>query len=246
MKTIFTPLGNRDLLSKAVASKIEEAIRSGKILPDSKLPSEFELCDQFNVSRTAVREAIRTLSARGLVTVEKGRGIFVKNITADSVTDPMHLYLQMQFSGEHALHLVHARQVIEPPIAASAALFHTDEDAAKLIKNLEDLKRSDNGFAELARLDMEFHLNVAKASENPIIPLLLEPIHRLMPKIKSSVYAVVDDAKQSAVIWHGKILTSILARDAEGARQAMLDHLGIAESHIRKMLELKPSEKSLD
>jgi GntR family transcriptional repressor for pyruvate dehydrogenase complex len=174
--------------------------------------------------------------------VEKGRGIFVKNVTADSVTDPMHLYLQMQFSGEHALHLVHARQVIEPPIAASAALYHTDEDAAKLVKNYEDLKKSDGGFLELANLDMAFHLNIAKASENPIIPLILEPIHRLMPQIKSSVYAAVDDAKQSAVIWHGKILERILARDADGAYEAMKDHLNIAESHIRKMLSLPKGE----
>ena len=225
-----------------MADKIEEAIRTRKILPSSKLPSEFELCEQFNVSRTAVREAVRMLSARGLVTVEKGRGVFVKNISVDSVTDPMHLYLMMQFSEEHALHLVHARQVIEPPIAADAAVHHTPEDADKLIKNLEELKKTDGGFLILANLDMEFHLNIAKASENPIIPIILEPIHRLMPQIKSSVYAAVDDAKQSAIIWHGKILERILARDPEGAYTAMRDHLNIAESHIRKMLNLQNHE----
>ena len=178
------------------------------------------------------------LSARGLVNVEKGRGVFVKNVTAQSVTDPMHLYLQMQFDKEHALHLVHARQVIEPPIAASAAVHHTSEDAEKLLKNLEILKKTEGDFAVLAQLDMEFHLGVAKASENPIIPLLIEPIHLLMPKIKSSIYAAVDDAKQSAVVWHEKILNAILARDADAASRAMTDHLGIAEEHIRRVMEM--------
>jgi GntR family transcriptional repressor for pyruvate dehydrogenase complex len=186
------------------------------------------------------------LSARGLVEVAKGRGVFVKNVTAQSVTDPMHLYLQMQFDEEHALYLVHARQVIEPPIAASAARHHTSEDAEKLLGNLEELKRSEDDFALLARLDMEFHLNVAKASENPIIPLILEPIHMLMPKIKSSIYAAVDDAKQSAIIWHEKILNAILARDAEGASKAMTDHLGIAEEHIRRVMQLEAEKKKVN
>lgn len=183
------------------------------------------------------------LSARGLVNVEKGRGVFIKSVTAQSVADPMRLYLQMQFDEEHALHLVHARQVIEPPIAASAAIHHTSEDAEKLLRNLEELRQTEGDFAELARLDMDFHLGIAKASENPIIPLLLEPIHMLMPKIKSSIYAAVDDAKQSAVIWHEKILNAILARDAEGASQAMTDHLGIAEKHIRRVMQVE-GEKS--
>jgi len=180
-----------------VADKIEEAIRTRKILPSSKLPSEFELCEQFNVSRTAVREAVRMLSARGLVTVEKGRGVFVKNISVDSVTDPMHLYLMMQFSEEHALHLVHARQVIEPPIAADAAVHHTPEDADKLIKNLEELKKTDGGFLILANLDMEFHLNIAKASENPDYPRTDSPAHA-----SDQIFRVRSSRRCKAVCYH--------------------------------------------
>jgi DNA-binding FadR family transcriptional regulator len=88
---------------------------------------------------------------------------------------------------------------------------------------------------------MLFHLDIAKASENSLIPLILEPIHRLIPQIKSSVYATVVDAKQSAVEWHEKILTAILQRDAEGARNAMIRHLEIAEQHTEQMLQNQPS-----
>jgi GntR family transcriptional repressor for pyruvate dehydrogenase complex len=228
-----------------VESQIEEAIRTKSLLPGAKLPSEVELCQQFKVSRTAVREALRMLSARGMISIIKGKGMFVQNISAETVTDPIHLYLEMQLERNYVLDVVHARQIIEPPIAASAALHHTEEDAEKLKKDQNDLIESNGDYEELSALDMQFHLDIAKASENSLIPLILEPIHRLTPQIKSSVYATVADAKQSAVEWHDKILSAILCKDAEGARSAMIRHLEIAEQHTEQMLEKqKHSDKN--
>jgi GntR family transcriptional repressor for pyruvate dehydrogenase complex len=124
--------------------------------------------------------------------------------------------------------------MIEPAIAAAAALNHTDEDAVKLKRDLDDLINCSDEHTELSRLDMMFHLDIARASENPIVPLLIDPIHRLMPKIKSQVYDAVKDAKASAVEWHTRILDAILQRDPGAAREAMEQHLRIAEEHIRK------------
>ena len=73
--------------------------------------------------------------------------------------------------------------------------------------------------------------------------MLLEPIHRLAPRIKSSVYATVIDAKQIAVEWHEKILTAILNRDAENARLSMVRHLEIAEQHDKQVL-VKQKQKN--
>jgi GntR family transcriptional repressor for pyruvate dehydrogenase complex len=244
-KKMFISVGKRSLLSNIVVSQIEKTIRSKTLLPGEKLPSELVLCQQFGVSRTAVREALRTLSARGLITIMKGKGIFVQNISSETVTDPIYLYLEMQHERSYVLDVVHARQIIEPPIAASAALHHTEEDAEKLKKDQYDLVHSDGDYRELSRIDMLFHLDIAKASENSLIPLILEPIHRLSPQIKSSVYATVTDAKKSAVEWHEKILTAILQRDAEGAQNAMIRHLEIAEQHTEQMLQNQQStEKS--
>jgi GntR family transcriptional repressor for pyruvate dehydrogenase complex len=216
-----------------VEEKIEEAILAKKLSPGSKLPSEQELCNQFGVSRTAVREALRTLSGRGLVTSVKGTGVFVNNPSADTVTNPMHMYLHLRYEKTHVLDVIHARQMIEPPIAAAAALNHTEEDAVKLKRDLDDLINCSDEQTELSHLDMMFHLDIARASENPIVPLIIDPIHRLMPKIKSDVYGAVKDAKASAVEWHTKILNAILQRDPRAAREAMEQHLRIAEEHIR-------------
>ncbi len=233
---MFTPIGKSNLLSKMVESQIEDAIRTKKVLPDAKLPSEQELCSQFKISRTALREALRMLAARGLVTIIKGKGIYVQSPSAETVTDPILLYLQMQNEAHYILDVVHARQIIEPPIAASAAVHHTEEDAERLKKDFKDLSTSDGDYKELSRLDMLFHLDIARASENTIIPLILEPIHRLAPRIKSSVYAAVTDAKQSALEWHEKILTAILERNPEEAKNAMAKHLEIAEKHDRQII----------
>jgi GntR family transcriptional repressor for pyruvate dehydrogenase complex len=242
---MFAPVGQKNLLSKMVESQIEDAIRSKVLLPGEKISSEQELCRQFKVSRTAVREALRMLSARGLVSIEKGRGIFIQSPSAETVTDPIHLYLQMQGEKNYILDVVHARQIIEPQIAASAAEYHTDEDAEKLKKDFQDLVSSEGDYNELSRLDMLFHLDIAKASENSLIPLILEPIQRLAPRIKSSVYATVADAKQSAIEWHERILEAILRHDSEGARTAMMRHLEIAERHDRQIISQLRSGKPI-
>lgn len=234
---IFVRVENRELLSKSVARQIEEAIQSKKLPLGDKLPAETDLATQFGVSRTAIREALRIVSAKGLIRIEKGRGIFVIEPSSDSVTDPIQLYLKYNMEHNYALDLIHSRQIIEPSIAASAALNRTDEDVVLLKSDIETLIAYDSGFDGLANLDLVFHLHIAKATQSRLIPLILEPIHKLMPEIKKSVYKTNDDAKESAVIWHQKIVDQIVAGDSDGAFRAMKQHLEIAEKHIKVMLQ---------
>jgi len=233
---MFRTVGNGSSLSTSVGRQIEEAIRTRQISPGDKLPSELELCKQFGVSRTVVREALRTLSAKGYISIAKGKGMFVKGFTGEAVTTPLHNYLQMHFERSCVMDIVHARQIIEPSMAAMAAENHSDEDLVRIRKDIDTLKACTGDFTELARLDMLFHLDISKASQNALMPLLVEPIHRLMPNIKSSVYATVADAKDSAVTWHEKIFSAITAGKPEAARRAMTEHLQIAERHAEQML----------
>ena len=232
----FESIEKTELLSHTVETAIERAIRSGELSEGEKLPSQMELCEQFGVSRTAMREALRMLSARGLLRIEKGRGAFVRQLSADSVVAPMELYLHMNSGADHALHVVGARQIIEPPIAAAAALHHTDDDAAKLRANLAELATATDDREALTRLDTEFHLLIAEASHNPMLPLFVRPIQMLMPAIKADVYEVVDDAHSAAAHWHTKIVDAILARDAAGAEAAMTRHLEVAREHVETAL----------
>jgi GntR family transcriptional repressor for pyruvate dehydrogenase complex len=198
-----------------------------------------ELGKQFNVSRTSVREAVQILSARGLVTVEKGRGIYVNKITSNSVIDPLKNFLKLELDEDSAMDLTHARQVLEPAIASEAAKNRNEEDLRILNDDIEALEKCKGSFEELAALDMQFHLDLAKATHNIIIPLLIQPIHSLLPRIKPYVYANVDDSKDSALVWHKKILNAIVNQDQETAYQEMIEHLKIAELHARKVLKLE-------
>lgn len=228
----FKAVGKSELLSQTVESAIEDAIRSGELAPGHKLPSEMEMCSQFGVSRTVMREALRMLSARGMLRIEKGRGIFVSRVSADSVANPMELYLHMHSGPDHAIHVVGARQLIEPPIAAEAARRHTEEDAEKLRANVAQLATAKNDRALMSTLDMSFHLLIAEASQNPVLPLFIRPIQLLMPAIKVQVYGVVHDAHGAAIHWHTRIMEAILARDPEAAYAEMAGHLEVAMEHV--------------
>ena len=234
---MFKKLGTRQLLSLTVQEHIEQAIQEGKLPAGEKLPTEMDLCDNFGVSRTVMREALRGLSAKGLISIEKGRGMFVKEISASSVTDPMYMYLTVNHRSDFALDVIHARQAIEPSIAAMAAVHRTEAELRSLQDNHQRLIAWKDDFVLLANLDGQFHLLVAKASNNPIMPLVIEPIHKLMPRIKLAIYDVVKNAHESAVEYHGKILDAIAAQDEQAARHWMVEHLKQAEVHVRMSLD---------
>ncbi|RMD50938.1 MAG: FadR family transcriptional regulator [Ignavibacteria bacterium] len=234
---MFKPIEERLPIKAIISKQIEEAILSKQFLPDEKLPSENELAAQFSASRTSVREAIQNLAAQGLIRVEKGKGIFVNHITSDTVVTPMAKYLRLKLDRNYVLDLVHARQILEPAIAREAALNHREKDIEVLENALIKLEESTGGYEELAQLDMEFHQDLARATRNIVVPMLLKPIHALLPDLKSTVYANVDEAKESAVLWHGKILEEIKNRNGDGAAAKMLEHLKIAERHAEMILK---------
>jgi len=233
---IFKPLQNREPISKLIASQIEDAILSNKYPPGSKIPSEMKLCEQFKVSRTSLREALKTLAAQGLITVYKGKGIFVNELSSGNVSGSIQKYLKQKLGRNYAFDIVRARQILEPAIAYSASLNRNEEDLRNIESNIRELESSDANFEQLAHIDMGFHLLLAKASQNSVVPLLLKSIYKLVPEINSTVYATIEDARSSAVIWHRKIYELIKNRDAGAATIAMADHLKIAEAHTEKML----------
>lgn len=237
MEDIFTRIGRDFTLSQVIEKKIEEAIRQKKFSSGQKLPSEIELCSMFGVSRTALREAVRMLSARGLLTIKKGSGIFVNDYSSDHAHKHMNLFLELSFDKSYILHLLNVRKMVEPSIARLAAENRTDDDIKILETNLQDLIECDKRDALCeAELDMEFHLLIAKASGNPLIPVMMGSLLSLMPKIKALVIEHIDSAKSAAVEYHQLIVDKIREKNATGAFDAMTEHLKIAEEHNLKLI----------
>jgi GntR family transcriptional repressor for pyruvate dehydrogenase complex len=181
------------------------------------------------------------LSARGIISIEKGRGIFVNGFSSETVTHPMMTYLQ--FKGNDVLDVIKARLIIEPSIAEYAAMHRDEEDIQILMNDIDEMIRNQGHEKEHANLDLQFHLHVAAASKNHIMPLILQPIHKLMPKIKQRILSTVPNAFQSAVEWHSKIVEAIKNSDPEKAFQTMKKHLEIALEHTQQMLKTEEDEE---
>ncbi|HNU78409.1 MAG TPA: GntR family transcriptional regulator, partial [Prolixibacteraceae bacterium] len=143
MEEIFGKISIGQTLSQKIERKIEEAIRQKKLVPGAKLPSERELCESFAVSRTALREALRRLSARGLINVRKGSGMFVSEINIEDAIKSLNLYYDLKFDSNLISQIIEVRRLFEPEIARLAARNHTEEDISILRDNITDLINCD-------------------------------------------------------------------------------------------------------
>jgi GntR family transcriptional repressor for pyruvate dehydrogenase complex len=226
MDEIFGKIGSAQTLSQKIERRIEEAIRQKKLLVGAKLPSERELCEMFAVSRTALREALRRLSARGLVQIKKGSGMFVSELKIKDAIDSLNLYYDLSFDSNLIPQIIEVRRVFEPEIARMAAKNRTDKDLELLLKSITDLENCDPDNTQMeADIINKFHLNVAKATGNPIVIITMEPIYSLLPRMRNLIYANVDGEKSFTIKAHRAIYEAIRDKDAEKALEYMVGQI---------------------
>ena len=182
----FARIKREEPLSHRVERQIREAIKAKIFVPGDKLPGELELAEQFGVSRTAIREALRMLVGRGLINIRKGSGIYISEINMENVVDPFYQLLDMKCGEGGYIHLIRVRLMMEPDIAKSAAENRTDEDVSYLRGNFADMESHAEDPEEMRMIDMKFHRRLAKATGNPLIPTMMEPIYQLLPKFIAS------------------------------------------------------------
>ena len=216
MEDIFGKIGTSQTLSQKIERKIEEAIRTKKLIPGTKLPSEKELCESFAVSRTALREALRRLSARGLIEIKKGSGMYVSEIKIEDAIKSLDLYYDMKFDSNLIRQIIEVRRVFEPEISRLAAVNRSDDDVALLKENLEDLERCDPDNTQLeVDLINRFHMNLAKATGNPIVIITMEPIYSLLPRMRNMIYANIEGEKEYTLRLQKEIYSAILEKDGD-------------------------------
>src|ERR1700743_2841523 len=223
MDTPFKKIGSDKLLSGQIEESIELAIRKKQYKAGGKLPTEGELCKLFSVSRTAVREALRKLSARGLVVIKQGSGAYVNELSSESAIDSTNLFLGPREDGSLIFDIIRARQLFEPEIAGQAALNRTAAELDDLAENLEALKASPPEDIESQTvIDIQFHSLIARATHNNIVSLLMRPIFENMPKVKRSIFAknkldVVPHDQDMVLKFHEDIFQAIRNADPREA-----------------------------
>ena len=178
-KAMFRPL-KKKRFSDQVADLIQRKIIEDNLEIGTGLPSEIEMAQEFQVSRSVVREALRILEISGLVTIKKGPGggIFVSNGYHAPIKRSLSNLIN---SGEVTVeHLFKARLLIEPHIAHEAALNATDEDFNKFKTLLDDSMACPDDPVRLKRNNLDFHLLLARASGNPVLKVMLESVFELL------------------------------------------------------------------
>ncbi|MFZ5939633.1 MAG: FadR/GntR family transcriptional regulator [Bacteroidota bacterium] len=239
MDDIFQNLGDRQTLSQKIERTIESAIREKKLTVGSKLPTEREMCESFGVSRTALREALRRLSARGLIKINKGSGMYVSEIKIEDAIKSLNLYYDLKFDKNLLSQIVEVRRLFEPEIARLAAKNRKKEDIIELEKNLREFEACDpDNTQKEADLDNKFHLSITKSSGNPIMQITMEPIYSLLPRMRTYIYANIEGEKDHTLNSHKKLLAAIKEGDTELAYDIMKKHLDRTQEIYDKYLNI--------
>ena len=222
----------RNKVYEEVAKQIERLILK-KLKPGDKLPAERELAKMLRVSRSSIRDAIRSLELVGLVEPRQGAGTVVREISADALLNPLANVLV--YKRQQVSELLDFRKMLEPQLAARAAKHASAEEMAEME---EILRRQDEKLSrgELAiEEDSEFHYSVAMASDNRVVLKLLDVLMDLLRKTRKRSLQV-EGRPQKSLAGHRQILAAIEKRDAEAAEAAMRRHIQDVEEIVLNKL----------
>lgn len=212
--------------SDILANQLRAMILDGTVPPGQSLPPERELVESSGLSRSSVRDALRVLEVEGLIATRPGRsgGSVAKLPSRETVARPMELFVK---SHEIQLgSLLDCRLAVEPFLAARAAINRTEEELAE-IKSLHDrFVATEDDIADYKRLNLEWHLAVARASHNELLIALMEAVSH--PILEAADYQAVttEQIRAAAKKAHTAIVEAIEAQDADLAHQRMSKHVG--------------------
>jgi GntR family transcriptional repressor for pyruvate dehydrogenase complex len=227
----FTSLARGARLSDRVAEVMRDAIVSRNLDPGTQLPTERELGQQFGVSRTVIREAIRILAAKGIVEVRSGSGLRVAAADQLTVTQSLSWFIRggkLEYPKVHEI-----RDVIEVHMTGLAAERRSDEQLAGLEEAHDRFAGLVDGDVEAAAwADVEFHNQIARATGNELYSIILESIADALIEVRREVLGAGRGVE--TVAQHAKILEQIAACDSAGGRAAMHEHLAtVQRRHVQ-------------
>jgi GntR family transcriptional regulator, transcriptional repressor for pyruvate dehydrogenase complex len=222
-----------------IAKDLEEKIVQGKLKPGERLPSERCLCSVFGVGRTTIREALKSLAARGLVT-RSARGAIAADLESIHLpgTDLAGLAAQTSIK-----QLFEVRKLMEVRVAGWAALRATAEEIDAMRLAIEDDISRNTAAGNPSRI---FHDALARAAHNPALVQVYESARHLFFRLPF-YWKLFDDAEIKAARatrhelarrWHEQLLNAIMERDAAEAEGAMFQHLDIMEKDLLNRLQI--------
>lgn len=218
------PTVTRLSAAEAVFEDIRDAIVSGQIAVGDKLPAESALATRHGVSRSVIREALRSCTALGLTETKTGRGTFV---VRDRVTGDLDI------GNYEARELMEARPHVEIPSAGWAAERRTDDDLA-VLEGLTDEMRSEDDHQAWVLLDGQFHTAIARASKNRVFEAIIVDIRGALTR-QSETLNLVAHRQQKSNVEHDLIVAGIRSGNYHQAADAMAAHLDAVRGAVESL-----------
>lgn len=219
-------------LGEQTSERIIQLIINNDWSVGNKLPNEYELAEMLEVGRSTIREAIKALVSRNILEIRRGAGTFISK-KCGIADDPLGLtFVKDKF--KLAVDLLEVRFMIEPSIAAIAAVKATEEEIqqiSNLCDEIEELILKGEPYMDR---DIEFHTAIARSSKNLVVG-------NLIPIINSSIAIFMDITNQKlrseTIETHREVLNAIKERDSNGARDAMYLHLVYNRRNIKSVIQ---------
>ncbi len=218
----------RTSLSDEIVAQIIDLISRDVLKPGDRLPPERALCKQFGVGRTSLREALRSLAVMGILEGRIGEGTFVSNNSSKYLEKSLQWGLLLDI--KKVQDLIETRLMLESQTAFLAAQRATKENLREIEQTIHGIEASLDQPEKFLDSDLQFHLTIARATQNSILYNLLSMIRSYLQQwIKNSLEEpsthTVEARAQMSLDEHKKILHSLQKGDAQGAQQAMNEHI---------------------
>lgn len=233
------PVSKSARLYQAVAERLAKAIAAGTYGVGERLPAERDLAQQYDVSRTTIREAVIALEISGLVDVRIGSGVYVTGKKAELGAVDMDI---------GAFELTEARILIEGEVAAQAALHATDKDIAELKRLVGEMEKANDRSAGASELvDRQFHETIARISRNGALEAAVQHLWTIRNRSPQCVRVFEksrDKGNKPVIDEHAAIVTALERGDPTAARAAMRDHLSRVLNYLLDASEIEALEEA--
>ena len=219
-------------LYENIVKQLIDLINNGSLKPGDQLPPERELCLQLNVSRTAIREALRALEVMGFIDSRVGGGTFIRQITLDNVIDPFTILLSQD--KKLILELTEVRQLLETQIVSLATRRINDDKKADIQKAIDLMEQEIAGGGIGIAGDNAFHEALSKAAENSAMAKILYMCGDLLSYSRQATLKIPGQPEKSLAD-HKAIFQAICNQDEAKAIELMKNHLAKAHKNLEKL-----------
>lgn len=214
-----------------LVEQMEERLHSGHYEVGDKLSSEGDLAVELGVSRPLVREMLARLRERGYIETLNGRGSFVRPRESASILDLLLTHVSVETQGAYSADDLYAvRKMVECEAASMAATDATIQDLSSLEDLVLKMAEAEDDPESYTVADANFHLGVARATQNALFPALLSPLIDVVVRGIYDSVSTFREGMRGGNHGHKAILSALQARDPSSARQAMLEHLGYSRT----------------